>query len=59
MAGRKGDYTEQEMIACYVENLKYAASRLSECGITALIEPINSRLSVPGYLLDTVDKGTY
>jgi hydroxypyruvate isomerase len=35
----------------YVGNLRWAARRLAREGITALIEPINTR-DVPGYLLD-------
>jgi hydroxypyruvate isomerase len=37
---------------CYVDNLRWAARRLAAEGITALIEPINTR-DVPGYLLNT------
>ncbi|XP_078353609.1 putative hydroxypyruvate isomerase [Oculina patagonica] len=32
----------------YVKNMKYAAQRLEECGITLLIEPIST---IPGYFL--------
>ncbi|MEO8315110.1 MAG: hydroxypyruvate isomerase family protein [Pseudomonadota bacterium] len=36
----------------YVGNLVRAADRLAEVGATVMIEPINSRVDVPGYLLD-------
>jgi hydroxypyruvate isomerase len=36
--------------ATYVENLRYVAARLGEHGITALIEPINTR-DIPGFFL--------
>ncbi len=36
----------------YVENVAWAAKRLGEAGIDALIEPINTR-DIPGYLLNT------
>lgn len=32
----------------YVKNMKYAAQRLEECGITLLLEPIST---IPGYFL--------
>jgi hydroxypyruvate isomerase len=37
---------------CYVENLRYAAERLAPEGVTAIIEPINTR-DIPGYFLNT------
>lgn len=36
----------------YQDNLGWAARRLAELGVTALIEPINPR-DIPGYLLNT------
>lgn len=36
----------------YVANLVHAADRFAEAGITVMIEPINTRVDVPGYLLD-------
>lgn len=58
MAGRKTDaHTEEEMRSVYVDNLRYAADKLSKHNITALIEPVNSRISAPGYFMDRVDKG--
>lgn len=46
---------ESERVAqreIYVDNVGWAARRLAEAGLTALIEPINTR-DIPGYLLNT------
>lgn len=40
-------------IDCYVAAIGRAADRLAADGVTALIEPINTRVDVPGYLLDS------
>lgn len=37
-------------------NLSYAADELARHQIRLLIEPINSRVDMPGYLVDTLDK---
>lgn len=47
MAGLKGNGADR---ATYVANLRHAAARLAEHGLTLLIEPINRR-DMPGYLL--------
>ncbi|KAA0218156.1 MAG: hydroxypyruvate isomerase [Lautropia sp.] len=53
MAGVAGDEARRAgQRATYVANLRWAARRLAREGITALIEPINTR-DVPGYLLET------
>ncbi len=39
-----------------VENLDFAAQRLQEAGKTLLIEPINSKIDMPGFFLDTLPK---
>lgn len=39
-----------------VENLKYAAERLKKEGITAVIEPINDRYTIPDYFLTRQDQ---
>lgn len=36
----------------YVRSLQRAADRLAELGVTVMIEPINTRVDVPRYLLD-------
>lgn len=40
-----------------VANVRYAAQRLAEAGLRLLVEPINSRVDMPGFLLDTSSKG--
>lgn len=58
MAGlRPAGYGEAELEATYVANLRYAADRLATAGVTVMIEPINSRIDMPGYWLDDVAKG--
>lgn len=58
MAGRVTDaHSIEEMRSVYIDNLKYASARLSEHNILALIEPINTKLSVPGYFLNNADTG--
>ena len=37
----------------YVSNLAHAANLMAEVGVTVMIEPINTRVDVPGYLLDS------
>lgn len=36
----------------YVQSIRRAADRLADLGVTVMIEPINTRVDVPGYLLD-------
>jgi hydroxypyruvate isomerase len=43
------DKSEGERV--YVENLRWAADRLAPLGLTAIIEPINTR-DIPGYFLN-------
>jgi hydroxypyruvate isomerase len=38
---------------CYVAAIGRAADRLAAAGVTVMIEPINTRVDVPGYLLDS------
>lgn len=38
---------------CYVAAIGRAADQFAAAGITALLEPINTRVDVPGYLLDS------
>lgn len=42
-------------LATFLENMKFAADALAEAGIELLIEPINSRVDIPGYLIDRPD----
>ncbi len=57
MAGlRPAGHDEAELEATYVANLRHAADRFATIGATVTIEPINSRIDMPGYWLDGVDK---
>ena len=57
MAGlHDGKFAFEDQEASYIANLQWAADRLKETGITLLIEPINSRIDMPGYWLDSIVK---
>ncbi|WP_310494873.1 hydroxypyruvate isomerase [Dechloromonas sp.] len=57
MAGlRPAGVGEVELEVTYVANLQFAADRFATVGVTVMIEPINSRLDMPGYWLDDVSK---
>ncbi|HNH25307.1 MAG TPA: hydroxypyruvate isomerase [Accumulibacter sp.] len=47
---------DAEIRAAFVANVRHAASRLGEHDIRLLIEPINSRVDMPGFWLDTPRK---
>ena len=58
MAGLRPDgASEAELTEAFVANLRFAADRLATVGVTVMIEPINSRVDMPGYWLDDVAKG--
>lgn len=50
------DCTEAEVAAVFLANLRHAAPRLAAHGIRLLIEPINSRVDIPGFWLDSPRK---
>ncbi|MCL4108750.1 UNVERIFIED_CONTAM: hypothetical protein GTU68_049091 [Idotea baltica] len=50
-----GYATGAEARGVFVQNLKWAADKAKECGITLLIEPLN-RHDAPGYFLETTDQ---
>jgi len=53
MAGLVPDpAARDDMLACYVENIRFAADRCQAEGVTVALEPLNSR-DVPGYLMPT------
>ncbi|MCG2578891.1 hydroxypyruvate isomerase [Dechloromonas sp. XY25] len=57
MAGlRPWAVAEAELEAVYVANLRHAADRFATIGATVMVEPINSRIDMPGYWLDGIDK---
>ena len=47
---------DQELHATLRHNLRYASGQLARHGIRLLIEPINSRVDMPGFWLDTPAK---
>lgn len=50
------DLPPAEAMKVLAENVRYALSRLTSAGIRLNLEAINSRVDMPGYLLDTGDK---
>jgi hydroxypyruvate isomerase len=50
MAAKQMQHSREDMERIYATNLKYAADRLAEEGIVAMIEPCNNH-SMPGYLI--------
>lgn len=50
------DVDETALRSTFQANLRYAAKRLAGEGIRLLIEPINSRIDMPGFWLDTPRK---
>jgi hydroxypyruvate isomerase len=53
MAGIVPEGGRDEAFAVFADNLRHAADRAAERGIQILIEPINDRVDIPGYLLTT------
>ncbi|TAM59859.1 hydroxypyruvate isomerase [bacterium] len=49
---RKAELDERTLWETAVENLRYAAARLRESGITLLVEPLNA-LDTPGFFIET------
>jgi len=57
MAGLRPDGVDEvELEANYIANLQFAADRFATIGATVMIEPINSRIDIPGYWLNDVSK---
>ncbi|MEP7248092.1 MAG: 2-oxo-tetronate isomerase [Gammaproteobacteria bacterium] len=48
-----------KQLETFVENLRFAADAVAIDGIDVMIEPINSRVDIPGYLLDTTAKAEW
>jgi hydroxypyruvate isomerase len=48
--------SEAELETTFIANLQFAADRFATIGATVMIEPINSRIDMPGYWLDSVTK---
>lgn len=57
MAGLMRDASETAMhLETYAANVRFAADAAAEHGIDVMVEAINSRVDMPGYIVDTVDK---
>lgn len=57
MAGlRPAGVDDAALTATYIANLRHAADRFAAIGATVLIEPINSRIDMPGYWLDDIGR---
>lgn len=57
LAGLKpADLDEQTAWETLVANVQYAADRFAEAGLTLCLEAINSRVDMPGFMLDTAGK---
>ena len=53
MAGKRLEGTSVDVhLETYVDNIRFAARKLGEHGIKALIEAVNSKVDVPSYFLD-------
>jgi hydroxypyruvate isomerase len=54
MAGiRSPRHSLDECLGTFTHNLAYAADQAAPLGVQVLVEPINSRVDVPGYLVDS------
>ncbi len=51
-----GGMTDARALDTYIDNLRYAADRFGERGITVVVEPLNTR-DVPGYLMSRQSEG--
>lgn len=57
LAGLKpADLDEQIAWETLVANVQYAADRFADAGLTLCLEAINSRVDMPGFMLDTTGK---
>jgi len=56
MAGmQSASVTRAEQLTTFAANLGWGAERAAAAGVTLLLEPINTRVDVPGYLLGDTD----
>lgn len=57
LAGLKPDHVEESQARnTLLANVDYAAKALADHGMTLLLEPINSKVDMPGFFIDTFDK---
>lgn len=50
------DHSSSEAWDCLIENVEYAADQLKSVGIKLVVEAINSKIDMPGFCLDTIEK---
>jgi len=53
---RPNEETDGVLWETLIENISYAAARLQDHNITLMIEPINSKIDMPGFFIDTFEK---
>jgi len=53
---RPNEETDEVLWETLIENISYAASRLQDHNICLMIEPINSKVDMPGFFIDTFEK---
>lgn len=56
LSGLQSDIPAELAQETLLTNLSYAADQLAQHQLTLLVEPINSRVDMPGFFLDTLDK---
>ena len=56
MAGVAAGQAVQAHIDTYIDNVRFIADQAAPLGIDIMIEAINSRVDLPGYIIDTTDK---
>ncbi|MBE0487106.1 hydroxypyruvate isomerase [Marinobacter sp.] len=57
LSGVKPAWLEEDVAwTTLVANVQYAAERFAEAGLTLCLEAINSRVDMPGFMLDTTGK---
>jgi hydroxypyruvate isomerase len=53
MAGKTADLDQQACRKTLIDNIRFAADLAAQVGIHVLLEPINTRVDVPGYFYDS------
>jgi hydroxypyruvate isomerase len=55
MAGKIGEGSREKARETFIENVAYAADLMAAAGIDVMLEPLNTRVDVPGYFYDTTE----
>jgi len=53
---RPNERNDEELWDTLIDNISYAAARLQDHNISLMIEPINSKIDMPGFFIDTFEK---